>query len=114
MKVSKGIKQLSKILEKVGDVDMIVDTEAGKFPCHMVDIEKFFGQSLPPEFGIPDYCHVSLDSKVMAKVHPRPGGREAALRKIEAFVHVLLKDKNPDILKIGKKLERIIDAEISR
>jgi hypothetical protein len=39
MKISTVIKKLTKIKDKIGDVELIVDTEAGTFPVHCVTVE---------------------------------------------------------------------------
>jgi hypothetical protein len=68
MKISKAIKKLQKILDKRGDLDLLVDTEAGKFPCHYVDVEGIW--ETPKEILGEDHCYITLDGEVMARVHP--------------------------------------------
>lgn len=39
LKASKLIVDLQKIISEYGDVDIAIDTEAGKFPCHIVNAD---------------------------------------------------------------------------
>lgn len=67
MKISRAIKKLQKILEKRGDLEIYVDTEAGTFPCHYVKIDGIFDS---PKMLEEKHCYITLDGDVMSRVHP--------------------------------------------
>lgn len=71
MKASQAVIELQKIMAEHGDVELLVDTEAGKFPCHCVSIDKFYATPDPEdEKGFRKFCLVTLDPEVMQRVHP--------------------------------------------
>jgi hypothetical protein len=63
VKISELIAALANILNREGDVPVYVDTEAGTFPCHMVNVEGVWYEESEKA------CYLSLDHEVMEKVH---------------------------------------------
>jgi hypothetical protein len=49
-------------------VTVYVDTEAGTFPCHYVDVEDV--EQLEKDIDEGEPCIIGLDCRVMRKVHP--------------------------------------------
>lgn len=64
MKISELIAALANILNREGDVPIYVDTEAGTFPYHLVNVAGVWYE----ESG--KVCYLSMDHEVMQKVHP--------------------------------------------
>jgi len=70
MKASQAVIELQKMMAEHGDVELLVDTEAGKFPCHCVSIDSLDAEIDPEdEKGTRRFCLVSLDREVMMRVH---------------------------------------------
>jgi len=88
MKISKMIEQLEEAKKYMGDVDVLVDTEAGKFPCHMVDIEEIYDNHELVDAGDDPMCIVKLDGNVMSRVHPE-------IFEYQKTLNTLLKEEKP-------------------
>jgi hypothetical protein len=58
MKISKLIKKLQSTLTHSGDLDVVVDTEAAKFSCHLVDIKNVY---VSPKIKKEIICYLQLD-----------------------------------------------------
>ena len=70
MKISAVIAKLKEIKSYMGDVDVVVDTEAGTFPCHEVNVEDVLDNVDLVDAGEKPICIIHLDHKIMRKVHP--------------------------------------------
>ncbi len=75
MKISEAIEALNKVLKESGDLPILVDTEAGTFPYHMIDIENIHAEDMAGD-GSEKFCVVYLDDEVMQQVHPLPDKSE--------------------------------------
>ena len=45
MKIDQAIKALTAVRNRIGNVEICVDTEAGIFPCHYVDINRVWSMT---------------------------------------------------------------------
>jgi len=59
MKISKVIEELKKVLQTEGDIDFVVDTDAAKYTCHMVEVT---GIWTPPNELSDMFCYATLDN----------------------------------------------------
>lgn len=65
MSIISLIADLQHALDSIGhDADVVVDTEAGTFPCHCVAVESVNVEEIDGKT-----CIIYLDSKVMERVH---------------------------------------------
>lgn len=102
MKIDKAIKSLVAIQKKLGNVDIWVDTEAGIFPCHMVDIENIWPLTSDVSPDGKNYCYITLDPEVMKKVHPMPHRVETSFKKWWSAINIA--DNSDRGLEIWSKL----------
>ena len=58
MKASELIQKLKKIVKVVGDFDILVDTDAAKFNCHLVDTT---GVEVVSATTLGDLIYLTLD-----------------------------------------------------
>lgn len=65
MKISKLIKKLQATLNHSGDLEVVVDTEACKFSCHMVEIKNVL---VTPKIQNEIICYLRLDPNVMSHI----------------------------------------------
>jgi len=68
MKIKRAIYLLQNVFKKLGNVDILIDTEAGTFPVHCVDVRNIY--AMDKKFTGESHCMVTLDEEVMKKVHP--------------------------------------------
>jgi hypothetical protein len=62
MKLSEFINKATKMLDKYGDADLLVDTEAAQYTCHMVEITGLYNNDEPSK-----HYDITLDHT--AKLH---------------------------------------------
>ena len=62
MKLSEFIKQLKEIQDEIGDGEVVVDTEARTFDCHIVDVRAVsnMGNEVCELLNEKDMCIISL------------------------------------------------------
>lgn len=79
MRINGLLARLNTIKRKLGNVRVLVDTEAATFSCHCVEVTRVYG--IPKEWVGEAHVNISLDNR--AKIHVAAIEKDEILRLLK-------------------------------